>query len=933
MGVVTKDGLRQPLLFVGRDAELARLEELLDPRRQTGDSLIVVGEAGLGKTMLLDRAAEIGRATGWSVLRSRGGRSETELAFAGLHQLVHGVLDRSDDLPPAQRSALHTALGLESDDDEPTPLRVGVALLSLLSAVATEAPLLLLVDDAQWVDSASLDALSFVVRRATEEPIVLLSTARGAVPPRPLEPFSRLVLEPLDPRSSARLVDGMPTPLRGLDRQAVLSQAAGNPLALVELARAASRRPNAALGWATAPLPLTDRLYEVYGTSLAELPMITRHALLLAAVADTGDGAVLRAATAHVPPDDWRPAEEAGLVTVDDVVRFSHPVLRAAVYRAASAKELRDAHQAVAELLLDYPDRRAWHLAATAVLPNEPVAEQLEASALQTGRRGANVEAALALERAAELSAAPGDRARRFVRAAEAAMMAGDAVWVRRLMTQVRESTEDPELLTQGAHIEAHSLATTLDHGTARQALRHVTRISLDVDPLSALGSLTTAALVAQFTGDESSRREVEAFATEMDQKFSGHPLAALPIVAAARMWIDAAVSSVDDRDPLVARLHELMRQDTTDPDVAMSLGAAAEVLDETDVGVRLLSEAADRHRLRQTKYVSAATLTGLAWACVERGRWDEALTIANEGFQIAMAGRQEMFIASADAVEATIAALRGDTRTARDRIASILSTMDPEQTAGIAARVRQAAAYAAMAEGDHALAFHELSRLFFADGSPTHYQRSWYALADLAASGVRSGATEQARVLVERALKRLEGSLRPRMRLQVDRARALLAESDADAEKLFRSAVAGSDLHVPFELAQARLDYGEWLRRRRRVVEARTMLEAAREEFERLGAAPSTERTMIELRAAGLRHEERTPDVFGQLTPQQQRIARLAASGLTNREIGERLFLSPRTISTHLYAIFPVLHITARAQLHDVVPSEAGGTSSLAPG
>jgi DNA-binding CsgD family transcriptional regulator len=162
-------------------------------------------------------------------------------------------------------------------------------------------------------------------------------------------------------------------------------------------------------------------------------------------------------------------------------------------------------------------------------------------------------------------------------------------------------------------------------------------------------------------------------------------------------------------------------------------------------------------------------------------------------------------------------------------------------------------------------------------------------------------------------------------VQLQVDRAHALLAQSDAEAERFFRSAVGAMDLHVPFELAQARLDYGEWLRRRRRVVEARTMLEAAREEFERLGAAPSLERTMDELRASGLRHAERTADAFGQLTPQQQRIARLAASGLTNREIGERLFLSPRTISTHLYAIFPVLQITARAQLHDVVPQEGG--------
>ncbi len=923
---VSSERVGQTLPLVGRDAALARLQELLDPDRQTGESLVIVGDAGLGKSTLLDSAAETAQRTGWTVLRSRGGRSETELAFAGLHQLVHSVIDRADQLPGAQRSALHTALGLEAGEDEPTPLRVGVALLSLLSAVATEAPLLLVVDDTQWVDSASLDALAFVVRRAEEEPIVLLAGARGEIPPRPLAPLPRLALEPLGPRNSVSLLDSLPTSPRGSDRQEILLQADGNPLAIVELARAVSAKPGAALRWAITPLPMSDRLYEIYGSSLAELPSPTRRALLLAAVADAGDVAVLQAATAQVAPDDWLPAVDAGLVTAHDVVRFRHPVLRAAVYRAASIAERREAHQTVAALLGDYPDRQAWHRAATSVAPDEDVASQLETSALQSSRRGAYAEAARALERAAELSVDTEERSQRLLRAADAAIRAGDVGWVQELLIQVREWTQDAELLRTGAHMEAFALATTLDHSSARQALRHSFLISLSEDPLAALGSLTTAALVAQFTGDESMREEVIGFATDLERSLAGNPAEALPIVATARLWIDAAVSLVDEQDALVARLQDLMEVEITDPDVAMTLGAAAEVLDATDAAVRLLSHAAERHRLRRTGYVGAATLNGLAWVCVERGRWDEALTVANEGYQIALDGRQEMHRLNAVAVEGAVAALRGDTRVARARISHVLAAIDPDETVGIVARTRQASAYAAVAEGDHALAFHELSMLFEADGRPTHYQRSWYALADLAASGIRSGATDQARMLVTNALTRLTGPLQPRMRLMVDRARALLAESDDAADALFRSAVAGTGLHVPFELAQAQLDYGEWLRRRRRVIEARTMLEAAREQFERLGAAPSLERTMIELRASGIRHAERGPDLFGQLTPQQQRIARLAASGLTNREIGERLFLSPRTISTHLYAIFPVLQITARAQLHEVVPAEGGG-------
>ncbi len=914
----------QALPLVGREAELARLQELLDPRRQTGDGLVIVGDAGLGKSTLLDKAAESSRSTGWTVLRSRGGRSETELAFAGLHQLVHSVLDRDDQLPDAQRSALRTALGLESAGDEPTPLRVGVALLSLLSGIATDAPLLLLVDDAHWVDSASLDALAFVIRRATEEPIVLLVGARGDVPPRPVAGMPRLVLEPLTPRSSARLLDTLPAPLRGPDRQVVISQAAGNPLALVELARAVSGSPSAALRWAAAPLPLTDRLYEVYGASLVALPDATRRALLLAAVADAGDWAVLRVATADVPAADWLPAEEAGLVSVEDVVRFRHPLVRAAVYRAASPGQRRAAHQIVADLLVDYPDRRVWHLAATAVSPDEDVAVSLESSALQSSRRGAYIEAGRALERAAELSADVESRAHRLVRATEAAMQAGDAAWVRELAARVNDSTQDPELLRVSAQLEAAALATTLDHEAAQQALRHSIQISLTEDPLLAVSALTTTALVAQFTGAESTRQEVVHLAGDLDRSLAAHPAEAIPVVSAARLWVESAVAPAGERGPLVKRLDDLLQVETTDPDVTMLLGAAAMVLDETDVAIRLLTNAADRNRVRRTGYVSAATLAGLGWVCVERGRWDEALTIADESSQIAIAGRQAMHLLNAYTVEATVAALRGDVRAARAGITSVLSSMDPDVTKGITARIRLASAYTAQAEGDHALAFYELSLLFRSDGCPTHFHRSWYALADLAASGVRSGSADQARTIIERALPHLSGTLRPRLQLQVDRACALLAESDDSAEHFFQRAVA-ANLQVPFELAQARLDFGEWLRRRRRVVEARTMLEAAREEFERLGAEPALERTMDELRASGIRHAERAPDLFGQLTPQQQRIARLAASGLTNREIGERLFLSPRTISTHLYAIFPVLQITARAQLHDVVPAEGG--------
>lgn len=910
----------RPLPLVGRDEDLARLQRLIDPARKTGEGLVVLGAAGLGKTTLLDVVASRAAVSGWIVLRLRGGRTETDLAFAGLHQLVRPVLDRSSELPSAQRAALLGALGLEAAvHDSGSLLRVGVATLALLSAVAAESPVLLVVDDCQWVDSATLDLLAFVVRRTVDEPVVLVAGARGSQPPRAFAPLPRHELEPLSRRTSGRLLDTLRSPPRGPDRQAVLSQAAGNPLALLEFSRAVAATPGAARHWASEPLPLTERLKEVYGSEIQGLPASTRRALLLTAVAEAGDSAVLVAATAGVQPDDWRPAEEAGLVVVDEIVRFRHPLIRAAVYRSAPYGQRRDAHLVVAGLLEEHPTRQAWHLAAATLHPEDEIAARLDDCAVQSSRLGAHVEAARGFERAAELSTSAPDRARRYVAAAEAALGAGDAGWVQELVTRVTDTTQDAGLLRRAAHVEAAALSTTLDHGAARVALARSMRGSLVDDPGMFLSSLTTAGLLAVYTGDSEIRRDVVAFSAEFDAQTSGTQLAIDPVVRAARLWVDAGTAPVDRRGPLVEMLTE-QAEGVLTPDIESLLGGTALVLDEVDLSLRLYTAAADRARVARDAAISVATLTGLLWTCVDAGRWDEALVIAAEAGEVAVAGRQEMHLVAVEAAEATVAALRGQVDLARSLIDLILTRVDPTATAGVLSRVRYASGLAAKASGDHALAYAELASQFDEAGAPHHYHRSWYVLADLAAAGARAGLAAEASQIVERAVASLTGTLQPRLARQVDRARGLLA-GDA-GEPFFRRAVAVPGAQVPFELAQARLDYGEWLRRRRRSLEARPLLEAARAEFDRLGARPWSDRAAAELRASGVRQADRARDAFSQLTPQQQQIARLAASGLTNREIGERLFLSPRTVGSHLYSIFPALNITSRNQLRDVLPS-----------
>src|SRR5690242_9520650 len=439
---------RQQVPIIGREAGLARLRGLVDPVPRAGQVLVVTGEAGMGKTVLLADAAERARSAGMRILAVTGRESESKLAFAGLHQLLRPVLSGAAGLPGRQAQALLSALGLAADPGAADPLLTGVAVLTLLSDLSERSPVLVVADDAHWLDRSSLDALAFAGSRLDAERVVLLVGARGQAPPPGLDRgFPELHLEPLSAADAGHLLDGQPRPPRGRARAQVLAQAAGNPMALIELATVIADDPAASRRWAAEPLPLTERLTAVLTSRFTALPEQAQAALLRAAVADGPD--LPAAATAVSGPDAraLAPAEQLGLVKVDRTgLRFSHPLVRSAIYHSAPFAQRAAAHRRLAEALLGQPDRRAWHLAAAALQPDEDVASLLEATATQAQRRGGTAAAALALERAADHSSHLEDQARRLVAAESAAVPTGQGDWVQDLATRALAVTTDPEL-------------------------------------------------------------------------------------------------------------------------------------------------------------------------------------------------------------------------------------------------------------------------------------------------------------------------------------------------------------------------------------------------------------------------------------------------------------------------------------------------------
>src|SRR4051812_11289536 len=877
----------RPVALVGRERETRRLTELIDGVHDQGGALLVRGEAGIGKTVLLANGAALAGEAGMGVLTMVGTESEVHLPYAGLHQILHPLRAGIGVLSVPQRDAARAALGM-TDQVVPDAYLVGLAVLNLLADVAAHAPVMVIAEDAHWLDPSSADVLGFVARRVQSEPIVLVVAVRdGAASPLEGAGLPSLIVERLSEDAAAGLLDAVAPGLAAAVRRRLLEEAAGHPLALTELPGAAQALAGAD-ALRPAPLPLTARLEQAFPARVSELPAATRTVLLVAALNDsTSVAEALEAGAlvvgAKVDVTVLVPAVEARLVDLGSgTVSFRHPLMRSAIPQTVSLAERQAAHAALAEATRGQPDRRAWHRASATADPDETIAAELESTANRAQRRGGVGAAVAALERAAGLSAGPVHRAERLLRAADLAVESGRRDVVVRLLEQVSLLELSAQQRARVVWIRGGFDDGMRDDSVGAFELAGLAEsVAADGDVDLVMRILWSAAL--------------RCFWSEPGPAVRGHIVAvaeALPIDERdpRLLAILAYAAPIERGTAVIHRLAGLAGQPSGDPQVERLLGTAALLVGAFDLAVRLSAASVSGLRTQGRLGLLARALGAQAWSAGRLADLSVAIPAAEEASRLAQETTQPFLHAMVRASEAEIAALRGD----YDRAHVLASEAERVSLAAgarpVLATVQAARGLAALSDGRYGDAYAHLRRMH--DPADPAYQVALrcYAVAELAEAAVRSGQTAAIRDVMDGLEALAATTSSPALHAGLRYARAVLAEEDK-AEKLFDVALSADLTGSFFVRARTQLAFGEWLRRRRRAVESRRHLRAARETFDALGTIPWSDRARQELRAAGEASPHRNPDARDRLTAHELHIAQLAAEGLTNRQIGQRLY------------------------------------------
>jgi len=904
-----------PPALLGRDRDLVELYALVDGIEDHGGALVVRGEAGIGKSTLLGAARERALDRGVAVVSTAGALSEAQLAFAGLHQLLLPLFGRLDLLPDPQRRALETAFRI-ADGAAPDLFLIGLATLGLVAERSAETPLLFVVDDAQWLDRPSSEVLAFVARRVESDPAVLLFGIREGLPSSFDDAhLPELPLSGLDQDASNALLDLGAATLPVDLRRRILEEAAGNPLALIELPAAAAElgtdKPQ------SGPLPLTARLEQAFASRLTTLGADAQRLLLLTALDEVDLVELSRAAGKPVAAADLEPAIAAGLGKLDSrVFRFRHPLIVSAVKQAATADELRSAHAALAEALADEPDRAVWHRAAAAAGPDDVVAEELDAAAQRAMNRGAGDVAVSALERAAELSVEPQRRAQRLYLAGELARELGRASHgVRLLRTAQLIGLPAAEHAMASFHLE---IAESTWSGSA--TIRDFARIARELADsgegeraLNALGTISVRAYWERL--DQETRREVASISDEIT----------VPADDPARLYVLGSIDPLGRAKQVVQQIGRLSPVSMSDPEQLFHVGVAASSVWAENLAIPFLRAGAAAARAQGRLSLLTHTLVFEAWADLRPGAVRQAITRAAEAARIAQEIRAPRYMVAAQLAQAIAGAEQGEDETPERLIAEAEALLIPLGANPMLALTAYARGRLALARERFGDAYEHLVRIFDPAGNAFHsFVRGW-AIADLADAAARGdGDLAAVRGYLTEWEQVAAATRAPHLQVQVAYAAAILA-ADAVAERQFRAAIASAQAEWPFYAARAQLAYGAWLRRHRRMTQSRAPLREAAATFEALGLLRYAERARRELRASGERVRSRVPGGWAQLSPQELQIAQLAAEGLSNREIGEQLYLSHRTVESHLYRLFPKLGVTSRAQLRDALNPAPG--------
>ncbi|GAB3882083.1 LuxR family transcriptional regulator [Terrabacter terrigena] len=878
---------------------------------ENGVVLVVHGEPGVGKTALLDYAAVAGQ--GFRVARTSGVEGEMELPFAALQQLCSPVLDLRERLPRPQRDALNVAFGLNAGA-APSPFLVGLATLGLLSEAAKDTPLVVIVDDAQWLDAGSQRALAFVAHRLFAERIALLFGTRQ--PSGGLTRLPELHVEPLGRRdANALLVSVLPAPLDDSVLDRVVAETRGNPLALLELPRGLTPTQLAGGFGLPANVPLSASIEVSFTRRLSSLPRDDRRLLLVAAADPVGDPELVRRAARYlgVPDTTVGVLESQGLLVFAPRVVFRHPLVRSAVYRAAGLHERRDVHQALAAATdpdLD-PDRRAWHRAQGTATPDEEIATELERSAARAQARGGLAAAAAFLERAATLTPEPSRRATRALTAAETKVQAGALEDASQLLASAEATGSLNEFELARANLSRAQIAFVATHGSDAPALllEAAGRLST-LDPSLARQTYLDALSAALFAGRLA---QPGARALEVAQAARTAPAPTLK-GRGPDLLLDALTTLLSGSYTEAApRLRRAVNAFGTDKFAAeqirwMWLATIASVQLWDDAEWETLSE---RHiRIART----TGALGDLPLALTQRiylhllsGELEAAASLVAEiqrvtdttGSDLAPYGAVGLAAFRGDQAEASylIERTRVEVRSRGEGIGlSVLDWATATLNNGL---------------GRYEEALEAAQRV-----APRDLNPSMWIMAELIEAAVRAGTPEAAGAAQSRLASIAEATGTDWAAGIASRSAALIAEGPS-AEALYAAAVNRlGRTRIAVDLARARLLYGEWLRRERRRMDARAELRAAYELFSDFGMEAFAERARIELLATGEHARSRTVDISEQLTPREAQIAHLAAKGSTNREIASQLFISPNTVEYHLRKVFRKLEVKSRTQL-----------------
>jgi len=922
-----------PPELIGREHQIQQLSLFVSRITQgAGEALLLSGDPGVGKTSLLEAAAPIAAESGIRLLRATGSQFEADISFAALHQLLRPCFAELAHLSPLHTRALNVALSL-GEGPPPAPLLVASAVLALLERAAKEQPLLLIVDDLPWLDRASALVLGMVARRLAGLPVALLAACRTGEPSffdQGNLPVARV--PPLSEEAAATLLARRYPAMTARVRRRLLDAALGNPLALLELPVSLGELVHAVAGTLPTALPLGHRLQTAFAARVQALPPSVCELLLLAVLDGTGDLRLIRAIAADRAPEGLGPAERAGLVRAEEAtahLTFRHPLIRSAVVELSTIDQRRRAHAELAARLAGQPERYAWHLAEATEEPDERVAALLQEVAHANLRRGDSVGAVTELLRAAELSPSGKDRSGRLAEAAYlGSIVTGDLSDAPRLLEQARQAHSGPGGPLSAAVAGAYHLL----HGDGDVEVAHrllVTAIYELDDPRDAhnkvlIEALYTLIMICFFGG----RADLWPPVQNTVDRLTPRPPELLAILS--KTFSDPArltPAMLARADASVASLGQQVS-----PARITRTGIAVTYLDRLAQCREPLQRAIQHGREGGAVTSAIEALFLLGQDAFHTGRWDEARQLVDEGLQLCDTHGYDLLTWPGRLTAALLAAARGDAQEATDTARDMDAWATPRRAGIVGAYASHVRSLTALGQADFETAFRNAAAISPPGTLAPYAPHALWVFLDLVEAAIHTGRRAEAAAHAAAARDCRLDRLSPRLRLVVLAAEAI-AESrtiggprtgtESRTGTVLEQAITepGSD-RWPFDLARIQLIYGSHLRRIKRTTDARGQLAAAAETFRRLGATPWAARADRELRATGITvgTADTGLDPLTSLTPQQRQIALLAAAGHTNKEIAVRLFLSPRTVSTHLYQVFPKLGITSRAALRDAL-------------